>query len=429
MPDSDDRGLLVSAALEAGKLALELSRGGFAAWEKTPGNPVTDADYAIDRLLTERLREARPDYGWLSEETRDDGSRLAARRTFFVDPIDGTRDFVCGRDGYAVSIAVVEDGVPRVGVLFAPARQQLFVAERGLGAVCNDMPLSVSTASRLAGARLPVDRSVFKSRIWDEPWDAVAVEKPNAIALRITKVASGEADGVFDGRAVRDLDIAAAALILTEAGGIITDHEAAPLSFNGLNARMKSLVAATPGIHAELCAKVAGGHARYAERSRPRVISSETEHFAALESRQNKDMGRDFDSIKIEQCLAPLQQAETWDFLLRAAVHDDFQPGRFGLRRGDFVDDTKLHPDRLRAGRDCLVDDRFDRVRAAENVDDVDFDRDPGKTGDDCLAVHDLARDQWIHRKNPVTLVLQELHDLVAVAVGAVRCADKCDRP
>lgn len=263
----DDAALIAAAAREAGALALALAARGVSAWEKSPGNPVTDADIAVDRLLAARLRAARPDYSWVSEESDDDG--LAPRRRgFLVDPIDGTRDFVRGRDGYAISIAVVEDGEPIAGVLCAPARRQLFLARRGGGATLNDRPIGVTGAASLTGARLPVDPSAFSARIWAEPWAAVAVEKPNAIALRIAKVASGEADALFDGRPARALDIAAAVLILTEAGGVVSDHEGALPSFDRRDAGLKSLVAATPAIHAELRARVADGLRRYAAMRR-----------------------------------------------------------------------------------------------------------------------------------------------------------------
>lgn len=268
MPESDCE-LLVAAALEAGALALGFSGSPVRTWDKSPGNPVTEADIAIDRLLAKRLRSARPGYGWLSEETFDDGSRVGAKRCFLVDPIDGTRDFLRGRDGYAVSIAIVEDGAATAGVLFAPARRQLFVARRGRGATLDGKPLRVAGgAASLVGARLPVDPSAFSARIWDTPWDAVAVEKPNAIALRIAKIASGEADAVFDGRRVRALDIAAAALILTEAGGIVSDHEGHLPDFNASDAGLLSLVAGTPGLHEELRLRVAAGLARYAAMGR-----------------------------------------------------------------------------------------------------------------------------------------------------------------
>lgn len=257
----DDAALIAAAAREAGTMALALAARGVSAWEKSPGNPVTDADIAIDRLLAARLRAARPDYGWVSEES-DDGL-APRRRSFLVDPIDGTRDFVRGRDGYAISIAIVERGELVAGVLCAPARRQLFLARRGGGATLNDRPIRVTGTTSLTGARLPVDPSAFSARIWAEPWAGVAVEKPNAIALRIAKVANGEADALFDGRPARALDIAAAVLILTEAGGVVSDHEGALPSFDRRDAGLKSLVAATPAIHAELRARVADGLRRY----------------------------------------------------------------------------------------------------------------------------------------------------------------------
>lgn len=269
-PDAADLALVADAVREAGAVALEMAAEGVARWEKSPGNPVTAADLAIDQLLAKRLRSARPDYGWLSEESRDDGSRLVARRSFLVDPIDGTRDYARGRSGYAVSVAIVEDGEVRVGALFAPARSQLFLAVRGGGAVLNDEPLRVSSARGLAGARLSVDASTLSSRLWQDPWAVEIVDKPNAIALRIGMVASGAADCTFDGRPARDIDIAAAALILEEAGGRITDHTGQRPMFNSLVPRSRSLVAATPGVHEEMRARLADALARYEAQGRRR---------------------------------------------------------------------------------------------------------------------------------------------------------------
>jgi len=114
-----DLDLIVEAAREAGALALRL-RGTGLEVEYKPGNsPLTNADLAADALLTERLRSARPDYGWLSEETADNTDRLDKTRLFVVDPIDGTRAFVKGRPWWSVCIAVVEAGRPVAAVVFA----------------------------------------------------------------------------------------------------------------------------------------------------------------------------------------------------------------------------------------------------------------------------------------------------------------------
>jgi len=252
----DDRALLIEAARAAGAVALGYAGRLVRSWDKSPNNPVSEADIALDRLLQERLLDARPDDGWLSEETADDPDRLARPRVWVVDPIDGTRDFLRGRTGWAVSIALVEDGRPVLGAICAPARRQLFLAEAGAGATLNGEPIRVSDRASVAGCRIPADRSTIDAAYWPERWPAEAVEKPNGLALRIAKVASGEADAFFEGRPMGEWDIAAAGLILEEAGGVVTDRDGGPLRFNKPVPRLKGVVAAAPGLHAEVLRRV-----------------------------------------------------------------------------------------------------------------------------------------------------------------------------
>lgn len=264
-----DRELIVEAARAAGELARGYFGRTIQAWDKSPNNPVCEADLALDQLLHQRLRGARPSYGWLSEETADDPERLGRRRIWVVDPIDGTRDFLRGRTGWAVSIALVENGVPIVAALCAPARDQLFVAEAGAGATLNDSPIRMSDCTSVVGCRIPADPSTINASYWPDRWEAQSVEKPNGLALRIAKVASNEADAFFEGRPMGEWDIAAAALILTEAGGTITDREGAPLRFNKPVPRLRGVIAATPAIHSEVLRRVGRGIAALNALRRP----------------------------------------------------------------------------------------------------------------------------------------------------------------
>ena len=210
-----------------------MPRRGFRKWEKAPGNPVTETDLAVDRLLSKRLQRPRVRlYGWLSEEREDDQARLGCERTFLVDPIDGTRDFVRGRPGWCVSIAVVEAGQPTAAVLFAPATDVLYHRHERRRS---------GTRRRKAGGlpgRTDVDgRPPARGcrpaalALLDRPGLHARSPKPNSIALRLALIAAGEADALFDGRSSRELDIAAATLIVTEAGGHVcdTDGNRAPL--------------------------------------------------------------------------------------------------------------------------------------------------------------------------------------------------------
>lgn len=230
-------------------MALARWTGGFARWDKTPGHPVSDVDLAVDALLKERLFALMPDAGWLSEETADHPDRLARERVWVVDPIDGTRDYLRHRPGWAVSVALVEAGRPVIGVLHAPARGELWRAVSGAGTTRNGVRVAASDRTALAGARVPVDVLPRADR------DLVAVAKPNGIALRIAMVAAGEADLLSTQRWGQEWDIAAAVLIASEAGAIVTDGRGRDLSFNQPDPRAWGVLASAPGLHAAALAR------------------------------------------------------------------------------------------------------------------------------------------------------------------------------
>ena len=226
-------------------MAAARSGGEVRRWEKTPGHPVCDVDLELDAFLRERLTALDPDAGWLSEETLDDSAaRIGCDRAWVVDPIDGTRDFLRGRPGWCVSIALVEDRVPVIGVLDAPMRSEHWTAERGKGAWRNGEALRVSARADLPGARVPADSLPKVDR------DLTPVFKPNSIALRIGMVAAGEADLLATLRWGFEWDIAAAALIAEAAGARVTGALGQPLTFNSASGEAFGVLVATPGIHA-----------------------------------------------------------------------------------------------------------------------------------------------------------------------------------
>ena len=230
---------------------MRRAREGFRTWEKVPGSPVCDVDLEIDALVRERLNALDPAIGWLSEETADDPARLALGRVWVVDPIDGTRDYVRGRTGWSVSIALVEDGQPVFGVLDAPARGEHWRAAAGAGATRNGVSIRAGDRTGLEGARVPTDALPRVDR------DLVAVDKPNGIALRIAMVAADEADLLATIRWGAEWDIAAAVLIAREAGAMVTDALGAPLAFNTPAGRAFGVLATAPGIHAAAVARLA----------------------------------------------------------------------------------------------------------------------------------------------------------------------------
>lgn len=226
-------------------------RGDFKYWDKVPGSPVCDVDLAADALLRERLMALDPEAGWLSEETADSADRLNCVRVWVVDPIDGTRDYVRGREGWAVSIALVEGGRPVIGVLDAPARGQHWRARAGSGATLNGQPIRASTRLELPGARVPADVLPRADA------DLVTVDKPNSIALRIAMVAAGEADLLATLRWGHEWDIAAAALIAQEAGATVTDALGRPLRYNSTKGEQFGVLATAPDIHADAVERLA----------------------------------------------------------------------------------------------------------------------------------------------------------------------------
>ena len=238
-----DLQLLAGAARDAGALMLSL-RGRVRVQGKADGSPVTEADLACDRLLRERLTAARPDYGWLSEETADDPARLGRRRVFLVDPLDGTTAFIRGQPWFCASLAVVEDGAPVVAAVYAPVADELYLAERGGGATLNGAPIRASEARMLAGARVTGDPDVLRP----PAWPPFCVERVNALALRLALVAAGRFDAAVALGPKREWDLAAGALIATEAGAVVTDPAGDPLRFNTPEARTPGLVACAPAL-------------------------------------------------------------------------------------------------------------------------------------------------------------------------------------
>ncbi len=231
-------------------------RGDFKYWDKTPGSPVCDIDLAADALLRERLMALDPEAGWLSEETVDSADRLNCVRVWVVDPIDGTRDYVRGREGWAVSIALVEGGRPMIGVLDAPARGEHWRAQAGRGATRNGEPIRASQRITLPGARVPAD-------VLPRPdADLVMVGKPNSIALRIAMVGADEADLLATLRWGHEWDIAAAALIAQEAGATVTDALGRPLRYNSTKGEQFGVLATAPAIHAKAVDRLSDRAAR-----------------------------------------------------------------------------------------------------------------------------------------------------------------------
>ena len=258
-----DRARLRSIVAEAGRIAHAMWPGAghsVRSWEKAPGNPVCDADMAVDTFLKRELGALLPAAAWLSEETVDAPARLGSDLVWLVDPVDGTRDFLRGRAGWAVSVALVRGGRPLIGMLEAPAREERWEAEAGKGALRNDAVLTASGRNEFAGARVPADT------LPKDDSDLVSVPRPNSIALRIAMVAADEADLCATLRWGYEWDIAAAALIAREAGAAVTDAFGQPLAYNKHDPRAFGVLASAPAIHAAAVERLAERAAELAPR-------------------------------------------------------------------------------------------------------------------------------------------------------------------
>jgi myo-inositol-1(or 4)-monophosphatase len=258
-----DRARLEAILRAAGRLAHDSWPGAGHApevWEKSPNNPVSAADLAVDHFLRRELTALLPSAGWLSEETADAPERLDGGLIWLVDPIDGTRDFIRGRSGWAVSVALVSSGRPLLGMLDAPARGEFWHGEAGQGSWRNGERLIASQRASLTGARVPAHVL--------PPVDAdlVAVDQPNSIALRVAMVAADEADLVATLRWGFEWDIGAAALIAREAGAAVTDAFGGPLNYNKPDPRAFGVLVTAPAIHGAAVARLADRAKELAEQ-------------------------------------------------------------------------------------------------------------------------------------------------------------------
>jgi myo-inositol-1(or 4)-monophosphatase len=231
---AEEARLVQQVTREAGRIALSYFAREIHKWEKSPDNPVSEADIAVDEFLRTTLMQNRTGYGWLSEETEDQPERMRCGRLWIVDPIDGTRAFLSGGDDWGVSVALVQDQKPIIAAFYAPVKDAFYFAQAGAGAQKNGQPISVETQASLNKARMMGDPSGFKAgKFWPVEWPSTMVaEQANSIALRICQIADGQFDCCVTLRPKNDWDVAAADLILSEAGGILTTGDGETLIFN-----------------------------------------------------------------------------------------------------------------------------------------------------------------------------------------------------
>jgi myo-inositol-1(or 4)-monophosphatase len=247
-----DLDLLTQAALGAGAIARRHFGAGGRVWDKGGGQgPVTEADLEVNDFLRARLTAARPGYGWLSEESDPLGdlSRLGPDTAFVVDPIDGTRAFAEGQTSFAHAIAVVRHGEPVAAVVHLPMLDLTYTALAGRGAFLNGQPITHSGRAQPDGARVLAARVAFDPAAWPGGVPQVDRHFRPSLAWRLALVGEGAFDAMITLRDAWDWDIAAAALIATEAGARVTDRQGAALRFNSAQARSPGVLAAPPPLH------------------------------------------------------------------------------------------------------------------------------------------------------------------------------------
>ncbi|MGB3455504.1 MAG: inositol monophosphatase family protein [Litorimonas sp.] len=255
--DRADQALIEKAVRQAGAICLAAyNRDDAEIWDKGDASGaehlVTDADIAVNDYLLATLMDARPGYGWLSEETADDQSRRTKRRSFVVDPIDGTRAFIDRRPGFAVSVAVIEDGEAVAGCVFNPLKGEFYSARRGGGATLNGRLLHVRSCRHVTDCTMVGYPRKFRRLGFPE----MRFKISNSMAYRMVMVAGGHADATVSFTPKSDWDVAAAALIAQEAGAVVTDLHGASPRYDGESTRGMGVICASPALHALLLARV-----------------------------------------------------------------------------------------------------------------------------------------------------------------------------
>ncbi|MBC8323820.1 MAG: 3'(2'),5'-bisphosphate nucleotidase CysQ [Candidatus Marinimicrobia bacterium] len=225
--------LAINAAKEAGTLIMDYYKADYEIQDKGYHNPVTTADHAADSRLKETLMEARPEYGWLSEETVDSPDRLSKKCVWVVDPLDGTKEFIEGVPNFVVSVALVENGEPIVGVLYNPVTKEMFSAAKGKGAFLNNEPIQCATKENVNEMVILNSRSETRRGLWQPFADTFGELKAiGSVAYKLGLTAAGQADIFASLRPKNEWDICAGNCIINEAGGKLIDLNGAPRIYN-----------------------------------------------------------------------------------------------------------------------------------------------------------------------------------------------------
>lgn len=252
---TDDLRLLTEAAQEAGKLALRFWKQNPDHWDKGGGaGPVSEADLAVNTLLADMLQSQRPDYGWLSEESQDEPSRLLQKRCFIIDPIDGTRAFLAGDSSFAHALAITENEEVVAGVVYLPALGLTYAATKAGPATCNGSPIGPTSAQHIEKTSLLTSKASDEPQHWKAGRPGYIRSFRPSLAWRLCLVAEGRFDATLSLRPVWDWDIAAASLVATRSGALATNGHGGALLFNTASAQNAGLLVAGPQLHRQYLA-------------------------------------------------------------------------------------------------------------------------------------------------------------------------------
>lgn len=248
-----DLQLLVDAAEASGEIARKHFKADPDIWDKGDGQgPVTEADLAIDRMLHSELLAARPDHGWLSEETEDDTTRLNQSRVFIIDPIDGTRAFIAGRDHFAHSLAIAENGQIVAAVVHLPMKNMTYTATKGGGAFLNGQPIAPSDQTVMEDAEILVNGSMMKPEFWRKSVPNFNHNFRPSLAYRVCLAAEGRFDAMLTLRPTWEWDVAAGDLIAQEAGAVVTTAQNLIPRYNNPTPQLAGMITAGAEIHRQL---------------------------------------------------------------------------------------------------------------------------------------------------------------------------------
>jgi myo-inositol-1(or 4)-monophosphatase len=246
----------IAAARSAGAIVRDVYGRPFEVVEKSRDNPLTEADVRANDAIQRAIASAFPDDGWLSEETRDSGQRLGKRRVWIVDPLDGTKEFTQHIPEFCVCVALVDDGLPVVGVSYNPITDELFAAARGRGVRVNGLAAGVSDCADVARATILASRSEERRGEWEAYKPHVRVTLTGSVAFKLALIAAGRADGTFSLTPKHEWDICAGAALILEGGGCITDCAGQVLRFNRQRPLLPGIIATNGRLHAPLRALI-----------------------------------------------------------------------------------------------------------------------------------------------------------------------------